>query len=331
VEEYILLFVNTFVGLLYEALPFIVAGAWIGGIVEEFVPRQLLARMLHGRRLLGILVGGLMGILNPTCDCAALTVIRRLLRKGVPLSSCVSFLLAAPIINVLVMISTFDAFSRTDRSPNQQFFQLGGAAMLALRMGFGYLIAITTSLIVDAQYRKHGNKLLNPLAVPAPEPADNGPAPRKSIGRRLSNIAETALHDFVDVTVFLIIGAALAALLKVTVSREFINGLVAQSPMIVGASTILIMMALAVVLCICSQADAFYAASFTMLPPASKLAFMLVGPMLDLKLYSMYTRVFRPRLLWTIILCVVTQVFVYSMLTHIVLENLSFLWTSTAP
>jgi uncharacterized membrane protein YraQ (UPF0718 family) len=80
-------------------------------------------------------------------------------------------------------------------------------------------------------------------------------------------------------------------------------------------------MSLAVLLCLCSEADAFVAASFVALRPASKLAFLVLGPMLDFKLYMMYLQVFRPRLIWTIILCVVLQVFVYSSLTHIVWEN----------
>src|SRR5262249_32930095 len=85
-----------------------------------------------------------------------------------------------------------------------------------------------------------------------------------------------------------------------------------------------IMMALAVLLCLCSEADAFVAASFTTLQPAAKLAFLVLGPMLDLKLYLMYTRVFRPRLIWTIIVCVVVQVLLYSLLMH-------FLWGRFGP
>jgi hypothetical protein len=84
------------------------------------------------------------------------------------------------------------------------------------------------------------------------------------------------------------------------------------------------MMALAILLCICSEADAFVAASFRMLPPASKLAFLVLGPMLDMKLYLMYTRVFRPRLIWTIITCVVVQVFVYAMVVHWILQGVWF-------
>ena len=80
------------------------------------------------------------------------------------------------------------------------------------------------------------------------------------------------------------------------------------------------MMGLAVLLCLCSEADAFVAASFSTLNPAAKLGFLVLGPMLDLKLYLMYTTMFRPRLIWTIIVCVVVQVFVYCAIIHYVWE-----------
>src|SRR5262249_48390732 len=156
-----------------------------------------------------------------------------------------------------------------------------------------------TSIIVEWQYQKHGNKLLTPLARP-PEKlnlVENGEeeaAPPKPIGQRLNSVAETALHDFVDIMVFLILGALLAAFVRQLVSQDEIARLSSGQPQL----AILVMMGLAIVLCLCSEADAFVAASFSTMRPAAKLAFLTLGPMLDFKLYAMYTRVFRPRLIW---------------------------------
>jgi uncharacterized membrane protein YraQ (UPF0718 family) len=116
--------------------------------------------------------------------------------------------------------------------------------------------------------------------------------------------------------VFVILGALLAALGRLLLKDE-LETLSRSYPVF----AIGIMMVLAIVLCICSQADAFVAASFITLRPASKLAFLVLGPMLDFKLYAMYTRVFRPRLIWTVVSCVVVQVFVYSLITHLIWEN----------
>jgi uncharacterized membrane protein YraQ (UPF0718 family) len=188
---------------------------------------------------------------------------------------------------------------------------------MSLRMGLGFLVAFSTSLIVDWQYRKHGNKLLSPRAqVDLATAEKDEAAPSRSWLQRLGNISETALHDFVDVTVFLILGALLAAISRVVLTRDTMERFMQQQP----ALSILVMMGLAIVLCICSEADAFVAASFPEARPAAKLAFLVLGPMLDFKLYMMYTRVFRPRLIWTIIVLVVVQVFLVSLITD-------FTWT----
>jgi uncharacterized membrane protein YraQ (UPF0718 family) len=322
-------FILTLTSIVYEALPFIILGAVVAGILEELVPQELVVRLIPRSRLLAIAIGGLLGLLFPMCECGIIPVMRRLLRKGVPLSCCVCYMLAGPIINVVVMMSTYVAFSAAQggqRTPSGSV-QLGGMEMMALRMGLGYLVAFGTSLIVEWQYRKHGKALLSPMVLMGGMGDANGengnsseskPAP--SAGRRLGNIAETALHDFVDITVFLILGAVLAAL-----SRELLKYYDVNVGQFAGSYpylAILIMMGMAILLCICSEADAFVAASggFGFLPPASKLAFLVLGPMLDFKLYMMYTRVFRPRLIWTIILSVVVQVFTVTLITHYVLN-----------
>jgi uncharacterized membrane protein YraQ (UPF0718 family) len=322
-------FILTLTSILYEALPFIILGAVVAGILEELVPQELVVRLIPRSRLLAIAIGGLLGLLFPMCECGIIPVMRRLLRKGVPLSCCVCYMLAGPIINVVVMMSTYVAFSAVQagtRTPGGSV-QLGGMEMMALRMGLGYLVAIGTSLIVEWQYRKHGKALLSPMVLmgtPGIANSENGNSadskPAASVGRRLGNIAETSLHDFVDITVYLILGAVLAAL-----SRELLKYYDVNVGQFAGSYpylAILIMMGMAILLCICSEADAFVAASggFGFLPPASKLAFLVLGPMLDFKLYMMYTRVFRPRLIWTIITSVVVQVFVVTLITHYVLD-----------
>src|SRR5262249_52447213 len=186
-----------------------------------------------------------------------------------------------------------------------------------------FLVAFGTSLIVEWQHRKYGDKLLAPLArfgMGKSEEDDDGPAVVRPWSQRISNISETALHDFVDVTVFLILGALLAALARQIIPQGDVEELSRNQPVV----AIVAMMGLAIVLCLCSEADAFVAASFISLRPASKLAFLVLGPMLDFKLYMMYLRVFRPRLIWTIITSVVIQVLIYSLIVH-------FLWEYYGP
>jgi uncharacterized membrane protein YraQ (UPF0718 family) len=220
------------------------------------------------------------------------------------------------------MLSTFVAFSGMEdtREPNGALsYQMGSWWMMGLRVGLGFLVAVVTAHIVEWQYRKYGSKLLMPLAMPSKlaEDEEDEPEAKRSLEQRISNITDTALHDFIDITVFLILGALLAALTRQVVTADLIAELARNHAVL----SIVLMMSLAVVLCLCSEADAFVAASFSMLRPASKLAFLVLGPMFDLKLLLMYTRVFRPRLIFTIFLSVTVQVFAYSYVTHLLWEH----------
>ncbi|MBL8800096.1 MAG: permease, partial [Planctomycetia bacterium] len=369
-EDLIRNFIVYFTSILYEAMPFVVLGATIAGILEELTPRQSFAFMMGvsaflltvifvprsvvgaafgpgavidpsflwikigaaallalavtasllqlgssidsalagiGRwPILAIAASGLLGLIMPMCECGIVPVIRRLLRKGMPLSCCTCYLLAGPIVNIVVLLSTYMAFAGMEEavdSSGAPARQIGGLGMVLLRGGLGWLVAFVTSLVVLRQYRRYGDELLTPLARPPQQLAatdDAPPAPR-SLLQRLGNISETALHDFVDIMVFLILGALLSAGARIMIPNSTFEALSSNAP----ALAILGMMALAIVLCLCSEADAFLAASLTALRPAPKLAFLVLGPMMDFKLYMMYLRVFRPRLIWTIIPCVV--------------------------
>jgi hypothetical protein len=322
VEDSVKDFFIHFSAIFWEAMPFVVLGALIAGVLEEMVPQQAIARIVPKNRVLAIGLGGLLGLVFPMCECGIVPVMRRLIRKGLPLGTCAAYMLAGPIINVVVISSTVVAFA-----PHAE---RGGYQIIALRIGLGFLIACVTGLLVDRAYRKHGNDLLTNLARPSDSDQDgkslmvsdagNGDskdAPRPSFMKRLGNISETALHDFTDITIFLSIGAVLAAISKQQFTTDDIQALSTHYP----ALSILAMMALAVLMCLCSEADAFVAASFTTLHPAAKLAFLVLGPMFDLKLLMLYTRVFRPRLMRTIIVSNIVQVFIIMMIVY-------YLWDS---
>ncbi len=322
IKDYIL----TFTSILYEAMPFIVLGAVLAGVLEEFLPQKLIARILPRSRTFGIAIGGLLGLAFPMCECGIIPVMRRLLRKGLPLSCCIAYLLAGPIINVVVILSTYVAFSNF--KPTGQFnYQLTAYWMVALRVGLGYIIAVTTAMIVDRLYEKHGDSLLKPLATPST--VEDNVEVNKPVFKRLSNISETALHDFIDITVYLCLGALLAATVRLWLTHDRIEELSRNYSIL----AILLMMGVAILLCLCSEADAFVAASFTKLVPAAKLSFLVLGPMMDFKLYFMYTRVFRPKLIRTIILSVIIQVFLYCLALHLIWETfgVGFMGVEPAP
>ena len=303
----ILNFINNFCAILWEAMPFVILGAVIAGILEELLPQQWLTKLLPKSVLPAVMIGGVLGLLFPMCECGIVVVMRRLLRKGLPLSSCIAYMLAGPIVNGVVILSTWIAFRDHKIGPE----------MVGFRIGFGFLVAVVTGLIVHAYHRKHGNALLTPLAMPQGAATDeDAPAEKKSLGQKIGNISSTALHDFVDIMVFLIIGSAIAAVVKMYLTPNDFATLSKEQPYL----SIPVMMVLAFLLCLCSEADAFVAASFTSMHVSAKLGFLVLGPMLDIKLLLMYTRVFRLRLILTIATCVVVQVLVYSVLVHVVYQ-----------
>ncbi len=296
-------FILTFTSIFYEALPFIILGSIIAGVLEHAIPKHWITRLVPKNRPAAIALSCLLGLVFPMCECGIVPIMRRLLRKGLPLSCCTAYMMCGPIINPVVILSTWVAFSG---------FQ-DGEIIVYLRIGMGFVIGFVTANVVDWQHRKYGNELLVAAARPDGAIDDDMAAPdHQGLAAKLALIAETAIHDFVDITVFLTLGALLSAGSRMFFTTQDIENLGNAVPIV----SILVMMGLAILLCLCSEADAFVAASFSTLPAAPKLAFLVLGPMLDLKLYLLFTRVFRPRLIWTIITCVFIQTLIYSLLVH---------------
>jgi uncharacterized protein len=331
VEQYVQDFVIIFVSIIWEAFPFVVLGALVAGILEEMVPQQAIARIVPKNKFLAVGLGCILGLVFPMCECGIVPVMRRLLRKGLPLGTCIAYMMAGPIINLVVIASTAVAFG-----PHGI-----GDKMVAFRVGLGFIVAFITGLIVEYQYRKYGNKLLTPLAAPqvaakSPQsleviatpdvhPAEERAGERRPVFQRVANIAETSLHDFVDIMVYLTLGAMISAFFKQYLTPDQVRNLSTGYP----ALAILCMMALAILLCLCSEADAFVAASFTTLHPSAKLAFLVLGPMFDFKLLFMFTRVFRRRLILTVVISAIVQVFIYTLIVHYIWQWLEWPISST--
>ena len=317
-------FVNLFTSIVWEAMPFIVLGAILAGILEEFLPQSLITKILPKSPIIAVVAGGLLGLIFPMCECGIVVVMRRLLKKGLPLSCCIAYMLAGPIVNVIVLTSTLVAFQGHKLLPTEP----NGAGTLApwmvlMRGGLGFAIAAITGLVVYAR-AGDGRRLLSDKALP-----DEGRSldmvetakPRKPFAQRIDLIARTALHDFSDIMRFLILGAFLAAMVKLFVAPQQVEAFSQDYPYL----SIPAMMILAVLMCLCSEADAFVAASFTQASISSKLSFLVLGPMLDLKLLLMYTRIFKPKLIAMIVTCTVSLTLLFSLGVHFGLTN----WTNS--
>jgi uncharacterized protein len=270
-----------FLAILLEALPFMLLGALAGGLIEVFVPLALVERFFGRHPLRAVFISGAMGLVIPVCECAIVPVVRRLLGKGVPFGAAIAFLLGGPIVNSIVALSTAVAYAWDWR-------------VVLVRLGSGYLIAVTIGLLFGRFISLRQGVRQD---LPGGNTSSCGCLPGETghegkLGR-LRHALEHACDDFFAVGKYLVIGAFIAALLRSMVAMETFLGL-QSSPWL----AILIMMAMAVALNLCSEADAFIAASFRgLLPGSAQMAFMVLGPMLDLKLLLMYLSLFRKRVI----------------------------------
>lgn len=281
--------VYAFLSILLEGIPFILLGSLVSGIIDAWLPSGAMDRLLPRRALPAILISGLLGIIFPVCECAIVPVIRRLVQKGLPLGCAMTYMLAAPIVNPIVALSTWTAF--TGRDP---------VLMMGSRMVMGYLIAVVAGLIIS---RFAMSSVLKPAVLAAIRPkslavagTDGGAAaPKRSMGDGLVHAMKTAQRDFIDVAVYFVIGVAIAAILKTQVfyRPDLQSGMAAVAGNHWISSPVL--MVTAFVLSLCSTTDAFIIAADNLFPVVSKLAFLVFGPMLDLKLLFLYSTVLKPK------------------------------------
>ena len=268
-------FQYAFLSILLEGAPFLLGGAILSGLLEEFLPQSLMTRLLPMNPRTAIVVSGLLGMIFPVCECGIVPVVRRLLRKGLPVSCGVTYMLAAPIVNPLVILSTLAAFRGQ-----------GALEMTLLRFGIGLTVAILAGWVVSfaAPF-----SILRPGLLGREADHDHGHAAASPIDR-LTNVTNVASRDFLDVAVYFVIGAAAAALFGTAVNQEVILPLAENPPLAIAS-----LMGLASVLSVCSTTDAFIAATLTTFPMAAKLAFLVFGPMLDFKLLFLYGAAFSRR------------------------------------
>jgi len=296
-----------FLAVTLEALPFMLVGTLAGGIIEVFIPALWVDRVFRKNRTRGIFLAGTIGMIFPTCECAIVPVVRRLLGKGVPFPAAITFLLAGPIVNPIVAWSTATAYTFSWK-------------IVIIRLACGYTIAVLVGMLLGRFFNRE-NGLLPGLHSTADDTACSclqQEDPPHSLRQRLGHALDHAGQDFFTVGRYLVIGTFIAAVLRSSVSLSTFEGLLA-SPWL----AILLMMAGAILLNLCSEADAFIAASFRWsLPDSAQMAFMVLGPMFDIKLLLMYLSVFRKRVIVSLSLCTILSVLLLMLALQYIFPNL---------
>jgi uncharacterized protein len=263
-----------FASIVVEALPFILIGAAMSAAIAVFVPDRAFVRIGRLPRLLQVPGAALAGVALPVCECGSIPVGRRLIAKGLHPAAGVAFMLASPVLNPIVLASTWVAYAGRGKA----------LEMTAGRAGLGLLIAVAVGLAIG-----------RPGRLLRPRPADDQEHDHDHGGPRAPAFVEHLTGDLLFMGRFLVLGAAVAALVQTVVPQQVLSDL-GGAP-VLGT---LAMMGMAFALSLCSEADAFVAVSFTAFPLGPQLAFLVLGPVLDAKLAVLYgatfTRGFLPRL-----------------------------------
>ncbi len=274
-------FATVFLGIFVEAVPYLLLGTLASGLVEVFLDRDQMSRWISGRPVAAAVTGAFMGMVFPVCECGVVPLTRRLFHKGLPLSAGISFLLAAPVLNPIVILSTAAAF--------------GWGQMLFWRIGLSLLIAIVTGIIFSVE--KEAGNVLRPALTLSHEHDHADETSNASFAEKIRQALLITADEFFEMGRYLVIGSMLAAALQTFISQSVLLT-IGNGPVL----SVLVMLGLAVLLSICSTVDAFVALGFVgTFSFGSVLSFLVFGPMVDIKSVLMYLQVFKRRSVFYIV------------------------------
>lgn len=300
-------FATRFLGIFIEAAPFLLLGTLASGLIEAFVNKDDIARLMPRNLVAATIMGAMMGFAFPVCECGVVPVARRLYRKGLPMSVGIAFLLAAPVMNPVVVASTYAAY--------------GWGPVLYGRYILTFIVAVSIGLIFTLQPRPQ--RILRPQGVMLPiaggsEAAAISPAPvRMALLPGLKRAFLLARDEFFDMARYLVFGSLLAAAMGTFALDKSIEAL-ASNPV----NSVFVMQATAFVLSVCSTVDAFIALAFTgTFTTGSILSFLVFGPMVDIKSTMMFLGVFQRRV---VIYLIVLPFLITALLTIALNLNVSF-------
>ncbi|MBZ9688957.1 permease [Clostridium estertheticum] len=331
-------FSTIFLSIIFEGIPFILIGALASSIIQIFVSEEAIAKIIPKNKFVGVLIASLVGLVFPVCECAIVPITRRLIKKGVPLSIAVTFMLSVPIMNPVVLLSTHYAF-------------MGMSYMVIARAMFGMIGAITIGVLIgilnkDSPFKRQLVK--KPRVKPHKEGCDCGEHNAHSFkntnaikhnhipiyknngscscghshntsnnsNKLIRNIEEIISHtsaELYDIGRFFIMGVFLSTCMQVFIPKELILS--------IGGgvlSSIIVMMVLAFVLSVCSETDAFIARSFLgQFTNGSIIGFLILGPMLDIKNTIMLCGSFKLSFVAKLIFLIVTICFILAVIANI--------------
>jgi len=297
--------------IFFESLPFLLLGSLISAIIETYVSDDTMAKIIPKNKFLGSIVGVFLGFFLPACDCAVIPVSKRLIKKKVPINVAISFMLASPIINPVVLLSTHQAFYRTNPEIFWMRFLLGIviALIIGIIMGmiFGKKEVITNDS--DEECDCEIEEGFEDLA-PHHDDCHCNKHLEHNLKNDLTSIVRHTILDMFDVVKFLMFGALLASIVQVVLPRDVL--LYFKDNKIVS---IIILMLFAYLISLCSTSDSFVGKSLVSSFGASPIiAYLLLGPMIDIKNTVVLMGNYKKSFVITLISLIFITIFICSVL-----------------
>lgn len=287
-----------FSSIVIEALPFILIGAVLASFMKVYISNNIFNKIISKNKLLGSIQAGIIGVFLPVCECATVPITKGLLNKKVPLNVAITYMLAAPIVNPLVILSTYYAFD-------------GNIKVVLLRVGVGFFIAVIAGLLMLCLSGENNifidngeGELQGKCLCGCSEIDDNSSKP-------IRLLKHTSL-EFYEIGKYFIVGATLASIFQTFVPRDIIFYFENSAVL-----SIIILMAFSFLISLCSEADAFVASTFmNRFSLGSITGFLIIGPMIDLKntimLFSIFKKSFVIKLLFVVFsLCFIASALIF--------------------
>lgn len=287
-----------FSSVVIEALPFILIGAVLASFMQVYISNNIFNKIISKNKLLGSIQAGIIGVFLPVCECATVPITKGLLNKKVPLNVAITYMLAAPIVNPLVILSTYYAFD-------------GNIKVVLLRVGVGFFIAVIAGLLMLCLSGENNifidnvdGELQGKCLCGCSEIDDNSSKP-------IRLLKHTSL-EFYEIGKYFIVGATLASIFQTFVPRDIIFYFENSAVL-----SIIILMAFSFLISLCSEADAFVASTFmNRFSLGSITGFLIIGPMIDLKntimLFSIFKKSFVIKLLFVVFsLCFIASALIF--------------------
>lgn len=271
---------TVFTGVFLQGIPFLVLGVLLSSIIQVIVPKEWIEKIFPKNPLLGMITGVVAGFFLPVCDCASIPVFKSLLKKGVPLSAAVCFMTAAPIVNPVVLMSTYYAFNLDIRAV---LYRTGLGIICSLLIGMTFLFRKPSDFLKD------DNSAFDYCTCGCYEEGGKG-----GLTGKLALFLRHAQVEFYSVGKYLLMGVFISALFQVMNLQGIKELGNAGRPI-----AVLAMMLLSFLLSLCSSSDAVVARSMSAsFDFTSMLGFLVFGPMMDIKNVMMLKSYFKSRFVW---------------------------------